>query len=139
MEPFEGDGPWKEYSSRVAAVCGLYGPADLMALEEKPPFSEPEGILERLLGGSVQENKRKAAMASPVKHVSSDDPAFLIVHGEEDPLVPYEQSAGFYTELKANGVEATLHLAEGAGHGTGFGKDTVDIITGFFIEELKRP
>ncbi|MBD3295772.1 MAG: alpha/beta hydrolase fold domain-containing protein [Candidatus Omnitrophica bacterium] len=139
LEVFEGDGPWKSASSRVMAVCGLYGPVDLMALEKKHPFSEPGGILESLLGGPVPERQKVAVMASPISHVSPDDPPFLIVHGEKDLLVPYGQSVALYRQLKARGVDVTLHLVEGAGHGKGFGKATRDIIVEFFLDKLKKP
>ena len=54
--------------------------------------------------------------ASPVMHVSSDDPPTLIIHGDRDPLVPVSQSVALFESLKNFGVEATLLIVKGAGH-----------------------
>ncbi len=50
-------------------------------------------------------------------HVSKDDPPFLIMHGDQDPLVPLGQSEALQRALTDAGVESTLEVIEGAGHG----------------------
>jgi acetyl esterase/lipase len=82
VKEFEGDEGWEGHSSCVQAVCDWYGPADLMSMLEQPrridtgAANSPESLL---IGGPVWENPEKAAMASPVSHVSKDDPPFLIM------------------------------------------------------------
>jgi hypothetical protein len=56
-------------------------------------------------------------LASPVTYISSEDPPFLIVHGERDDVVPVSQSEELYDRLTATGVAATLIIVENAGHG----------------------
>lgn len=56
------------------------------------------------------------ALASPVTHVSADDPPFLLYHGTLDDIVPVRQAEVMFAALKAAGVPAELHLVHGAGH-----------------------
>ncbi len=54
---------------------------------------------------------------SPITHVSKDDPPTLIIHGDADPLVPYQQAQIMIDKLKEAGVKAELVTKEGKGHG----------------------
>ena len=46
--------------------------------------------------------------ASPINHVSFDDPPFLIVHGDADKIVPYQQSENMEAALRKAGVPVKL-------------------------------
>ena len=54
--------------------------------------------------------------ASPVTHVAKDAPAFLILHGTADPLVPIAQSEELADRLKAAGAAVQFAAVPGAGH-----------------------
>jgi dipeptidyl aminopeptidase/acylaminoacyl peptidase len=131
------------YSSRVQAVCVVSGPGDLLqeyreasaAPAEMNPKVKP--ALEALIGGPLEQNKAKAIGASPIHYVSKDDPPFLIIHGENDSTVPVTQAESFAAALKAAGVETTLEIATGRGHGAGGPKFQVMIKT-FFDKYLKK-
>lgn len=96
-------------SSRLSAVVDLYGPTNLT---EEFAGNEPDLLLEAFGDSSYNQ----ASEQSPITYVSADDPDFLIMHGTEDDLVPFEQSQIFYDALIAAGVDATLIPVEGAGH-----------------------
>ncbi len=130
-------------SSRVQAVCDYYGPTDLTQMDahalpggqKHDPTNSPES---RLIGGAIQENKAKAARVNPITYVTPDDPPFLIVHGDADPLVPHHQSELLFAALKQAGVSVHFHTIKGAGHGQGFGgREIEDMVTGFFDACLK--
>lgn len=131
-----------EHSSRVQAVCDFYGPTDFIVFVTTPGYeshggdSAPEA---KLIGGAVLENKGRAARVNPITYASADDPPFLIVHGDKDPLVPLNQSQLLFDALKGKGVSARFHTIQGAGHGgAGFaGKDIGDMVFRFFQERLK--
>ncbi len=132
-----------EMSSKVQAVCDWFGPTDLTQMEAHAltpgkPFNHdsPDSPESKLIGGAVQENRDKALAASPLTYVTPDDPPFLIMHGDKDPLVPYHQSEIFETALKKAGVEAVLHTIEGAGHGFG-GPEIMMMVQKFFDRHLK--
>jgi len=67
--------------------------------------------------GTRDRNSDIVAQASPVTHVTADDPPFLILHGDKDKLVPTSQSQALHEKLLAAGVSSTLIIVKNAGHG----------------------
>ena len=131
---------------KVKAVVDLYGPTDLLTmppnvLSEKRTRAElakANGAL--LLGGIVMDQPAKAKAVSALHQVSKDDVPFLIMHGMDDPGVPVDQSERLHAALKAAGVESTLKLLPGAGHG-GKEFDSAEsrtLILAFLDKHLKR-
>lgn len=120
VDSLEGQEGNQEYSSQVQAVCNFFGPSDFLRMDDFPgtmchnASDSPES---QLIGGPIQENQEKVAKGNPITYVSQDAPPFLIVHGEQDMLVPYNQSESLYRALREAGVDVTLHPVEGAGHG----------------------
>ena len=47
--------------------------------------------------------------------MTSDDPPVLLIHGDEDKLVPFQQSLIFNARLKEVGVSSKLFVATGHG------------------------
>lgn len=129
----------EEYSSRVQAVCDFFGPAHLvLSGTAADPGVQGMRAITQLLGGPAGELYEKAALASPITFVTPDDPPFLIVHGSRDRVVPLAQSRLLFEALQNAGVEAALHVVEGAGHGfRTFHVD--DIVLEFFNRHLKGP
>jgi acetyl esterase/lipase/sugar phosphate isomerase/epimerase len=58
--------------------------------------------------------------ASPVSHITADDPPFLLMHGDKDDQVDFSQSVEFAERLKAAKVEVKLLRIPGGGHGATF-------------------
>ncbi len=137
VKDLEGTGGHLDQSSRVQCVVDFFGPSDFTAMGGS--HDNPNSPEARLIGGPVQANKAKAARANPITYVSKDDPAFLIVHGEEDRTVPIGQSELLDAALKRVGVEVTFVRIVGAGHG-GPGFSTPENrkrIEAFFNKHLK--
>ena len=63
---------------------------------------------------------KRAREASPIFHVSADDPPFLLVHGDKDVIVPIAMSESMYEKLQEMDIASKLIRIEGAGHGPGF-------------------
>lgn len=116
-DTFASKGGWAGFSDRLRAVCSLFAPSDFLRMPRKH-IPEQLSSTARLLGGTLEEVRELYLKASPVNHVHRDAPAFLLVHGGADELVPPEQSELFYEALKKAGVDATLHIVEGARHGS---------------------
>lgn len=127
-------GAHADRNARVKCVVDFFGPADLLAMGGK--HDDPASPESRLIGGPVQENPDKARSASPVAHVGGGDAPFLIVHGDEDPLVPYAQSVALETKLEAAGVPVVLLTVAGGGHGQGFGGAVAETVAAYLERQL---
>lgn len=79
-----------------------------------------------------------AARANPITYVSRDDPAFLIVHGDKDSVVPINQSQLLHDALKQVGVKTHFHTINRGGHRRGFGGPEIEpLVVAFFDRVLK--
>ncbi len=61
------------------------------------------------------------AAASPITHVSKSSPPVLLMHGDSDDVVPYQQSVAMQAALKAVGATVKLVTISGGEHGPNFG------------------
>ncbi len=140
VEDLEGEiGSYSEQNGRIHCVVDFFGPTEMLTMgdhESTIPHNDPDSPESKLIGGPLQDNPDKAKSASPIEHVTSDDAPHLIVHGTEDPLVPYPQSVDYEKRLEAVGVPVTLLTVEGGGHGKGFGKSVNDVVTAYLEQHL---
>lgn len=99
LEDLSQDNP--EESSRIQAVVNWFGPTDFLKMDEylkasevtKPmAHSTPDSPESKLLGKNLEDAPELVKEADPGTYISSDDPPFLIQHGTEDNLVPYQGS-----------------------------------------------
>jgi acetyl esterase/lipase len=139
-----------EYSSRAQAVCDWFGPTDFLQMDKhslkgsRLIHDAPNSPESLLVGGPIQEEPYRslARKANPITYVTKDDPPFLIMHGDKDMSVPVHQSELLYEALKKAGVDATLHVVKGAGHGLRGGEESseklFEIVADFFKRHLKR-
>ncbi len=138
----EGNLGATDASSRVQAVCDFFGPTDFTKLANRPPnpnIKSTDPLMQpipRLLGGTVQDKPKLAKQASPVTYVSSDDPPFLIMQGNADPLVPWQQSQLLHQLLERAGVDSTLVIVDGAGHGFFKEPHQLELVQEFFKQHL---
>jgi acetyl esterase/lipase len=116
----EGNDNDLKESSRVQAVVDWFGPADFLHIgdaESDIHHTGPGSPESKLIGGALLENKDKAAKASPITYVLKDAPPFLIMHGDRDRTVPFNQSELLYAALKKAEADVTFVPVKGAGHG----------------------
>jgi acetyl esterase/lipase len=117
-----GDVGVLDQSDSVAAAVSWYGPANLlsMAAQNHPDglqdHDEPDSPESRLVGGPVQALATESAAASPVTYVSDSAPPILLVHGDEDRLVPVGQSIELHQRLADAGARVDLRIVAGADH-----------------------
>ena len=113
-------GEHRTEKSDVQAIISLYGMSNLTTILDQ---STPHGLgvrvpaLQLLLGGQPNEVPELARLASPVFHVDASDPPLLLIHGDQDPQAPINQShelQGRYDALKLPHRLVVLH---GSKHG----------------------
>ncbi len=111
-----------EYSTKVDAAVDWFGPTDFLQMDKcgssfsHDAIDSPES---KLVGGAIQSNQDKVAMANPINFVDKNCPPFLIFHGDKDPLVPHCQSEQLLDKLQAYHIKSELNIIPGGGHGPG--------------------
>ncbi|MSU59817.1 MAG: alpha/beta hydrolase [Pedosphaera sp.] len=151
MTRLEGLGGWAEQSSRVQAVVSYYGPTELAVRAARKqrggaePAARPDKRSGRrdpeaqFLGGTFAAKPEAYRLASPLTHVTPDDPPALIFHGADDGSVPPEQSRRMADALKSAGVPSELVIVPGAGHGFySLGADKVRELGQRVVEFFRR-
>ena len=98
----------------------------------------------RVVGGPIQSAAVAGLVRSynPISHISAgaDLPPFLIVHGDSDELVPFNQSVLLYEALREAGQGVEFYKVRGGGHGPGiFSRDMMDIVIEFLDRKLGAP
>jgi len=112
----EGDGGHAGTSSRVQAIVDLYGPSDLTTDFVRNNASA-KTLCNEFFGGSVDEKLDLYQQASPITHVTKDDPPTLIMHGTIDDVVPIDQADRLAARLKKLGVPYIYDRLPGWPHG----------------------
>jgi len=118
VKELEGDlGPNTGVSSRVTCVVNFFGPENFMTMLRPGAQGTATGAIGALFGGPLSEKAADAKAASPVTHISADDPPFFTAHGTRDPLVPFAQAQELDAALVKAGVPHLLMQMTDAGHG----------------------
>jgi acetyl esterase/lipase len=120
VKELEGDlGPNTSFSSRVQCVVNLCGPEDFMQALMFDKDGQPvwkDDAVSGLLGGNAQEKTAEAKAASPVTHVSKDDPPFITFHGTKDQRVSFRHAEAIHAALQKVGVTSLFVPITDGGH-----------------------
>jgi acetyl esterase/lipase len=117
-------------SARVQAVVDWYGPSDFMAMDAQfrsaPPsdgsevqwHDDADSPESRFLGGALEQMAPLAQLASVIAQVRDSDSStpFFVAAGDQDPLVPHQQSVALADALGSTGHPVVFTLIEGVGH-----------------------
>jgi len=107
---------FEDADTRLAAAVPFYGVYDFLdrfgirGSQKMEPF-----LAKQVLKCTPEENRELWEAASPISHVSSEAPPFLLVHGTHDSLVWLEEMRAFEKALreKSNQPVLVLELAGG--------------------------
>ncbi len=134
----------KNASPVVQAVCNWFGPTDFLRMNDvtgRIDHDAPDSPESLFMGFPIQDHPEKVQKANPITYVSSSDPPMLIMHGDDDQSVIYNQSELLYSALQQAGVSSHLHRVKNGGHGFGGTYETPEMLFGrvlkFFDKELK--
>jgi len=133
-------GNYTSYSSSVNAVVDWFGPTDFQSMDScgsKMVHDAPDSPESILVGGPIQDNDERCALANPISYIDPADPPFLILHGDADPLVPHCQSEKLFQGLQEAGVSSQFVLVPQAGHGPGlFEEEYFKMMCDFFLNYI---
>jgi acetyl esterase/lipase len=143
-ESHEGDvGTDLAASSDVQAIVSYFGASNLLSILDQ---STPQGLsvrvpaLELLLGGNVEARSELARFASPVNHVDASDPPILLLHGDQDPQMPINQSHELHAAAKRHELDVHFEVVHGAGHGgtAFFDRERTELVARFLSSRLRE-
>lgn len=112
---------------KVAAIIDKYGITDVSAWSSK---SAPLWLKEKAKDANFIKS------VSPINYVKKTSPPVFIVHGDADPIVPYQQSVDLYKKLQSLGVKSEFMTIEGGLHGK-FPSDKNSELNKRIVEFLK--
>lgn len=102
---------YAEPAADVTAACAVAAPTHLPSLGAV--HDRGTSPASRLVGGPLPELREAALAASPLVHVSADDPPTLLIYGRTDAATPLDQAVRLEKALAAAGVDVTLHVHDG--------------------------
>jgi acetyl esterase/lipase len=105
--------PVNRASAKVQCVVARAGVFDLSKINQ--------GAVVSMMGSPENSQPALFREASPVTHVTPDDPPVLLMHGDKDSTVPFAQSEIYEAALRKAGVAVKLIRVAGGEHGPTFG------------------
>jgi len=116
----------KKTTFKIKAVLDFYGPSDFLSMTALSDPNMKGDPISTLLGSTPLKRPDISKLASPCTYVDKDDPPFIIVHGEKDESVPYQQSLLLQSYLNLANVKNELIIVKDAPHfGVMFDTDEV--------------
>jgi acetyl esterase/lipase len=94
------------------AYVGLVYP--VVSIDTTVPGGKPIDILT-----GPNPSPEMIAARSPVLKISKDTPPSFLAHAADDPLVPIENSTGWFTKCREAGVPCDMHVFAEGNHGFG--------------------
>ena len=95
--------------------------SEVLEFEKRRPFylyCRQQGLWPKeVVGIDPATNRGKFDAFCPVRNVTRNYPSTILLHGDRDTDVPFEQSAEMARELKRVGVEHEFVTISGGGHG----------------------
>jgi acetyl esterase/lipase len=145
--------PVDRESSRVQVVACFFPPTDFLNYGKPGENAIGQGVLKDLRAAfdfrefdpqtktfaPITDQARILEIGkniSPIAHISPDDPPTLILHGDADTRVPFQQATSFIDKLKAAGVPANLVTKPGAQHGWPTMFDDMTVMANWFDKYL---
>ena len=118
--PREGSKSSKPRTPQLKAIVSFFGASNLRTILQQ---STPHGLsvrvpaLQLLLRGQPDQKPELAELASPVSHTDSNDPPLLLLHGDQDPQMPINQSHELEAAYRKVGGAVHFDVVHGGGHG----------------------
>lgn len=107
---------YKNNTPAISAVINFFGPADMVSLYNSTTEPNLRLGLTFLLGGTPATNAPLYQSSSPINFVTAQSPPTLILHGQNDAIVPVQQAQLLSDKLTTAGVAHQRHIYQGVGH-----------------------
>jgi acetyl esterase/lipase len=136
--------PVDRESSAIQAVACLYPPTDFLNYGKPGEDAVGFGTLQNYKGAFGAESdtpegrQRLGKEVSPIYFITGKLPPTFIIHGDQDFLVPIQQSETFVAKAKEAGATAKLVVKPGAAHGWADRQPDYEQFAEWFDAQLRR-
>ena len=141
-DPAFEDGENLDQSSSVKAVVDCFGPTDLIKMIDDQYAAQPrneENLLWALAGRNPDTYQDTLKTISPIAYIMPGKvlPPFLILHGDADEVVLFEDSEALYDKLIENGYKADfVHVTCAPHEGDFWSEELLQIIFDFIKKNV---
>ncbi len=128
----------------IKAFIDFYGPTDITKMNDEPSTQDhmsPESPEGKLIGKRpVDSSPEWTDKVNPINHISEEREIkpLLIIHGDKDRLVPFQQSVLLYEAMKKLNKNVEFYKLQGADHGGDafWKKPILDLVEHFFKKNM---
>lgn len=114
---FPADPKLAKAEPRFRCIASYYPATSFLKpeLSKGSNFEKPQRMVP-LIGGLAKDNPEAIALISPTEHLKKTSPPTLLLHGDNDTVLPIAHSLYFMEIAKETGANAQLLTVEGGGH-----------------------
>lgn len=114
---FIGDELLSAYNPRFRCVASYFPLTSFIEVEllKDSNFENAKRFIP-LLGGLLSEKEELAKALSPIELLKKDSPPILLLHGEDDKILPFAQSENMMERAYKIGANVQLYEVKDAGH-----------------------
>lgn len=129
----------------LRGIIDLYGVTDLTTIADYAsavPHDIPTSPENLLLGDFLSLDDTDRALHASVRHYLQENdsyPPLLIMHGNKDTVVPFEQSVELHELCQTLGIDSTFYCIDEADHGGSmfYSKEVINTMITFLNSHLK--
>jgi len=117
-DPKYKTGEYAEFSDSVKVAVDCFGPANLVRLSDYLVAHGDPTLFEELVGGKLTDHRELLKEMSPLLILEKNKkyPPILLLHGDGDTIVPYDESLNMYEALMENGYDTEMIRVENGPH-----------------------
>ena len=104
-----------QYSDKVCCVVECFGPTWIEKMLP-PDMNQVQALIDELRGDRPMGEVIREMSPCCIAEAEKDYPPMLLLHGDADAVVPYEQAVLLYDRLRAMGKAVRLIRVQGAPH-----------------------
>ncbi len=115
VQAYEGNGGYGGFASDVNLAIIFNGVLDFISFLKTAPGEKDH--VQQYLGGTLELAPERYQEASPLSRVGLGAPPMLLLHGRDDSVIPWENSARMVEKLNKLGIPSEMELFDEKGHG----------------------